>query len=57
MINDLIEQTEKLKRVSNNDIYEVVFENTKDKERAQKLYDILIARKHYIIQKILLDEK
>ena len=55
--NDLIEQTEKLKRVSNNDIYKVVFENTKDKERAQKLYDILIARKHYIIQKILLDEK
>ncbi len=55
--NDLIEQTEKLKRVSDNDIYKIVFENTKDKKRAQELYDILIARKHYIIQKILLDGK
>ena len=51
--NEMKQQAQNLKRILNEEIKKTVFENVKNPERAQKLTNILLARKKYIIDKIL----
>ncbi len=49
---ELQEQVEELRKVSDKAIRETVFNNVRDKERAEKLFNILSARRQFILLNI-----